>query len=147
MLCNIFSLFSYRSKRDVKYFECDLSNKEDIHEALKDLKSGGVDILVNAAGIYSIILDNSIHPLTDPSIHQSIHPFLIDSFIYPSIYPLIHPFIQSFIYPSINHSIRPFIDPSIHPAIHSSNHSFIFLQVDYQSTRLKICLMSFGMKI
>lgn len=50
------------SKRDVKYFECDLSNKEDIHKVFQDLKSGGVDILVNAAGRLSI---NKIEYLSD----------------------------------------------------------------------------------
>ncbi|XP_065944439.1 D-beta-hydroxybutyrate dehydrogenase isoform X1 [Magallana gigas] len=50
------------SKRNVKYFQCDLINKEDIHKVFQDLKSGDVDILVNAAGRLSI---NKIEDLSD----------------------------------------------------------------------------------
>lgn len=117
----IFSHFFHRSKRNVKYFQCDLINKEDIHKVFQDLKSGDVDILVNAAGIYS-------------SIHPSIYQSLIYLFIYPCspILLIIH---SSF-------------DSSFQPAKNNlPNHSVIILQVDYQSTRLKICLMMFGMKI
>ncbi|XP_065944599.1 D-beta-hydroxybutyrate dehydrogenase-like [Magallana gigas] len=50
------------SKRDVKFFQCNLLNKEDIHKVFQDLKSGDVDILVNAAGRLSI---NKIEDLSD----------------------------------------------------------------------------------
>nr|XP_034320957.1 D-beta-hydroxybutyrate dehydrogenase-like [Crassostrea gigas] len=50
------------SKRDVKFFQCNLLNKEDIHKVFQDLKSGDVDILVNEAGRLSI---NKIEDLSD----------------------------------------------------------------------------------
>lgn len=38
------------------YFECDLL-KRDVHRVFKELESGGVDILINAAGIYYTIIE------------------------------------------------------------------------------------------
>lgn len=39
------------------YFECDLLKREDVHRVFKELESGGVDILINAASIYYTIIE------------------------------------------------------------------------------------------
>ena len=98
-------------------------------------------------------LDNSETEVSiHPSIHLSIHPFII----YLSIHPYIHPSIplsihsSSSIHPSIPLSIYYLsIHPSIHPCIHLSihasiqssirpyNHPFIYLFI-YLSIHLSI---------
>lgn len=67
-----------RNKRDIKYFECDLSKKEDIHKVFQELHSGGVDILVNAAGRLSV---NNIDDLTEEAWDEDISINLTAPFV------------------------------------------------------------------
>ena len=96
-------------------------------ERVQDInrRTGKVEAIMNVS--IQPFIQPSIHLSTHPSFHLSIHPSIHSSIhpsTHPSIHPSIHPFIHSSIHPSIHPFIRSSFLPSLHPSIHLLNRSY-----------------------